>query len=110
MLFFFPTTDFSLSKDVHQDPPSIFGSLQSPATIKCNHSISIYNTILWYQKPVSDSALKLIGYVFYTDVVLEKEIKNRFNVSGDGSKYSNLVIEELQPDDSSTYYCAASAQ
>ncbi|MEQ2165713.1 hypothetical protein GOODEAATRI_019969 [Goodea atripinnis] len=105
---YFCAVNVSLSKDVHQDPPSILGNPQSPATINCNHSISGYYTILWYQKRIGDSALKLIGYVYYTSVTLEDEFKDHFRVSGDGSKESELQVQKLQPEDSSSYYCAAS--
>ncbi|MEQ2238210.1 hypothetical protein ILYODFUR_030904 [Ilyodon furcidens] len=101
-------SDVSLSKDVHQDPPSILGNPQSPATINCSHSISGYYTILWYQKRIGDSGLKLIGYVYYTSVTLEDEFKDNFRVSGDGSKESELQVQKLQAEDSSSYYCAAS--
>ncbi|MED6258055.1 hypothetical protein ATANTOWER_002438, partial [Ataeniobius toweri] len=80
----------------------------SPATINCNHSISTYDTILWYQKPIGVSTLKLIGYVYYTSENLEDEFKDHFRVSGDGSKESELQVQKLQPEDSSSYYCAAS--
>ncbi|MEQ2309387.1 hypothetical protein AMECASPLE_038127, partial [Ameca splendens] len=99
---------FCLSSKVQQDPPSILGSPQDPATISCSHSISSYNVILWYKKPIGDSALKLIGHILYASATLEDEFKEHFNVSGDGSKKSELHVQKLQPEDSSSYYCAAS--
>ncbi|XP_047201023.1 uncharacterized protein LOC124855307 [Girardinichthys multiradiatus] len=98
----------SQSKEVNQDPPAILGSPQSPATINCSHSISGYYVILWYQKRIGDSALKLIGYIANTSPTLEDQFKNNFSVSGDGSKKSQLHVQKLQPEDSSIYYCAAS--
>uniref|UniRef100_A0A3B5M1I4 Ig-like domain-containing protein n=1 Tax=Xiphophorus couchianus TaxID=32473 RepID=A0A3B5M1I4_9TELE len=83
---------------------------QSPATISCSHSISGYYVILWYQKPIGGSALKLIGYIANTSPTLEKEFEDRFTISGDGSKESELEVQELQPEDSSMYYCAAISQ
>uniref|UniRef100_A0A3B5M7G3 Ig-like domain-containing protein n=1 Tax=Xiphophorus couchianus TaxID=32473 RepID=A0A3B5M7G3_9TELE len=100
--------NLTLSKDVHQDPPSILGSPQSSATITCNHSISGYDTILWYQKPAGGSTLKLIGYILYSVVTVEDEFRNHFRIKGDGSKESELEVQKLQPEDSSMYYCAAS--
>uniref|UniRef100_A0A3B5LC14 Ig-like domain-containing protein n=1 Tax=Xiphophorus couchianus TaxID=32473 RepID=A0A3B5LC14_9TELE len=82
----------------------------SPATISCSHSISGYYVILWYQKPIGGSALKLIGYIANTSPTLEKEFEDRFTISGDGSKESELEVQELQPEDSSMYYCAAISQ
>uniref|UniRef100_A0A096M1U2 Ig-like domain-containing protein n=1 Tax=Poecilia formosa TaxID=48698 RepID=A0A096M1U2_POEFO len=101
-------SNLSLSKEVHQHPPSILGSPQSPATINCSHSISGYDTTLWYQKPTAGSTLKLIGYIQYSNTVLEKEFEDHFKISGDGSKKSELEVQKLQPEDSSMYYCAAS--
>ncbi|MEQ2256554.1 hypothetical protein ILYODFUR_025336 [Ilyodon furcidens] len=105
LLWFF---DLSLSSKVLQEPPSILGSLQGPATINCSHSVSTYDTILWYQKPSGDSALKLIGYNLISGAKLEDEFKDHFSMSGDGSKKSELRVQKLQPEDSSIYYCAAS--
>ncbi|XP_047201621.1 uncharacterized protein LOC124855671 [Girardinichthys multiradiatus] len=68
----------SMSKDVNQDPPAIVGSPQNPATINCSHSISGYLVILWYQKPIGDSTLKLIGYIQYTTPVVEEDFKDNF--------------------------------
>ncbi|MED6258056.1 hypothetical protein ATANTOWER_002439 [Ataeniobius toweri] len=98
----------SQSKEVNQDPPAILGSPQSPATINCSHSISGYYVILWYQKRIGDSALKLIGYIANTSPTLEDQFKDHFSVSGDGSKKSQLHVQKLQPEDSGIYYCAAS--
>uniref|UniRef100_A0A3B5QZQ9 Ig-like domain-containing protein n=1 Tax=Xiphophorus maculatus TaxID=8083 RepID=A0A3B5QZQ9_XIPMA len=101
---FYPlNTDLSLSKDVHQDPPSMLSSPQSPATISCSHSISGYYMILWYQKPIGGSALKLIGYIHYTNT-----FQNLYNVTGSGQSLSSLVIPKLrQSEDSAVYFCAA---
>lgn len=57
---------------------------------------------------MGDSALKLIGYVSYSNPTMEEEFKGGFTVSGDGSKKCDLLIEELKTEDSGVYYCAAS--
>lgn len=108
-MFFFLTAGRSLSSQVYQVPSSITGNPHGLTTISCNHSISSYNVILWYQRPTGDSALKLIGYIQYTNPVLEDTFKQHFNVTGDGSLNSKLHILKLrQPEDSGMYYCAAS--
>uniref|UniRef100_A0A3Q2QHP3 Ig-like domain-containing protein n=1 Tax=Fundulus heteroclitus TaxID=8078 RepID=A0A3Q2QHP3_FUNHE len=107
-LFFYLNTDLSLSSNVHQEPPSIIGSPEGPATISCSHSVNTYDTILWYQKLTGDSALKLIGYNLISGAKLEDEFKDHFSMKGDGSKKSELSVQKLQPEDSGTYYCAAS--
>uniref|UniRef100_A0A3Q2QJ98 Ig-like domain-containing protein n=1 Tax=Fundulus heteroclitus TaxID=8078 RepID=A0A3Q2QJ98_FUNHE len=95
--------------NVQQDPPSILGNPEGPTTIKCSHSIDTYNVILWYQKPIGDSALKLIGYVYYTNPTLEDEFKDHFNVTGDGTTKAELSVQKLQPEDNSAmYFCASS--
>uniref|UniRef100_A0A3Q2U9Z8 Ig-like domain-containing protein n=1 Tax=Fundulus heteroclitus TaxID=8078 RepID=A0A3Q2U9Z8_FUNHE len=96
------------SSNVHQEPPSIIGSPEGPATISCSHSVNTYDTILWYQKLTGDSALKLIGYNLISGAKLEDEFKDHFSMKGDGSKKSELSVQKLQPEDSGTYYCAAS--
>ncbi|XP_037550754.1 M1-specific T cell receptor beta chain [Nematolebias whitei] len=63
--------------------------------------------ISWYQRPAGDSALKLIGYMLYTSQNLEDEFKERFGVSGDGSKKSELQLEKLNAEDSGVYFCVA---
>ena len=101
----------SLSSTVHQAPSSIIGSPNVSATISCNHSISSYYVILWYQQPISDSGLKLIGYVSYTNPVIEDQFKQHFDVTGDGAVKAQLHLRKLrQPEDSGLYYCAASTQ
>lgn len=99
----------SLNTKVHQAPSSIFGAPNGSETINCNHSVSSYNTILWYQQSIGDSALKLIGYILYKDPTLEDQFKHHFKVTGDGSVKSELHVLKLrQTEDSVMYYCAAS--
>ena len=99
----------SLSSEVLQDPSSILGSPDTPATISCSHSISSYNMILWYQQPRGHSHLNLIGYVYATSQSIEDAFKGHFEMSGDGSKKSELHVLKLrQPEDNAMYFCAAS--
>ncbi|KAJ4918243.1 hypothetical protein JOQ06_021881 [Pogonophryne albipinna] len=99
----------SLSREVLQDPSSILGSPDTPATISCSHSISSYNVILWYQQPTGHSHLNLIGHVYATSPSIEDAFKGHFEVSGDGSVKSELHVLKLrQPEDSAMYFCAAS--
>ncbi len=103
---FFLNTDRSLCKEVGQVPPAILGRLHGSATISCSHSISSYDTILWYQQSLGNSELKLIGYVFYSSSTTEKPfIDNSFIVTGDGSKKVELHDLKLRhPEDSGMYY------
>uniref|UniRef100_UPI0037E89D30 immunoglobulin iota chain-like n=1 Tax=Semicossyphus pulcher TaxID=241346 RepID=UPI0037E89D30 len=89
-------TGRSLSKKVDQEPSSILGSPHGSATISCNHSDSLLKVILWYQQPVGSSGLELIGYIQYTNDVLEDKFKEHFKVTGDGSKKSELHVLKLR--------------
>ncbi|KAI4797100.1 hypothetical protein KUCAC02_026547 [Chaenocephalus aceratus] len=98
----------SLSREVVQDPSSILGSPDTPATISCSHSTSSYDMILWYRQPTGHSHLNLIGYVYATSQSIEDAFKGHFEVSGDGSVESELHVLKLrQPEDSGMYFCAA---
>lgn len=104
----FLNTDLSLCNEVHQVPPAILGHLHGSVTISCSHSISSYDTILWYQQSMGDSELKLIGHVFYSSSTIEKPFSHdSFNVIGDGSKEAVLHVLTLRHPDSEMYYCAA---
>uniref|UniRef100_A0A3Q0QSD8 Ig-like domain-containing protein n=1 Tax=Amphilophus citrinellus TaxID=61819 RepID=A0A3Q0QSD8_AMPCI len=89
----------------HQVPSSVLESLHGHTTISCNHSVSSYNIILWYQKPRGGSALKLIGHILYTNPTVEGEFQQTFNISGDGAVKSQLHVQKLKAEDSSVYYC-----
>ncbi|AWP15896.1 T-cell receptor beta chain [Scophthalmus maximus] len=99
----------SLNSQVHQEPSSILGVVRDSETISCSHSVSSYNVILWYQQSAGDTALKLIGYIYYANPTLEEPFQQHFNVTGDGSTKSQLRVLKLrQPQDTGVYYCAAS--
>lgn len=98
-------TGLSLCNKVRQVPTDILG--RDSATISCSHSISSYDTILWYQQQTGDSELKLMGYVFYSSPIIENNFTH-VTVSGDGSKKAELHIPGLTHQDSGMYYCAAS--
>ncbi|XP_076013806.1 M1-specific T cell receptor beta chain-like isoform X1 [Genypterus blacodes] len=97
----------SLSNEVLQVPPSILRNPDDSAIITCSHSISSYDTILWYHMQTDDSALKLIGYIMYTNTKFEQNYNKYFNMSGDGSKKSSLDFQLRHAENSSVFYCAA---
>ena len=58
---------------------------------------------------MGDTALKLIGYVYFEGDTVETPYKTHFNVSGDGRKEAHLyVLNARQPEDVGEYFCAAS--
>ncbi|CAB1330499.1 unnamed protein product [Coregonus sp. 'balchen'] len=108
-LSLFWLTGRSLGSKVIQVPSALLGSPNITEILKCNHSISAYNTILWYQQSIADTNLKLIGYVFYKNPTVEDQFKEHVEIRGDGEKEASLHLLSLRaPEDSAVYYCAAS--
>ncbi len=66
--------------------------------------------ILWYQQLKGDSALNLIGYVYYTNPKTEEPYTNLFSVKGNGEESStlNITVERKHVGNTAVYYCAAS--
>ncbi len=66
--------------------------------------------ILWYQQLKDDSALNLIGYVYYTNPTTEDQYKNQFSIGGNGAKSStlNITLKMEHVGSTAVYYCAAS--
>lgn len=66
--------------------------------------------ILWYQQLKGDTALNLIGYVYYKTPTIESQFANQFNVTGDGAEAStlNYTLERNLVGSTAMYYCAAS--
>lgn len=88
--------------------PAIVWSPESPAEITCHHQITSYDTLQWYQRSQTDTELKLIGYVYYEQITIEKPFEKHFNVSGHGKTHSTLHLIQLRKsEDSAVYYCAA---
>ena len=99
----------SLSQEVNQTPSTLLGKPEETIQLSCSHNIPSYNVILWYQRSVGDTALKLIGYVFLKSPAVESPYQGLFNVSGDGAKEAYLHLLKLrQPEDDGQYFCAAS--
>ncbi len=66
--------------------------------------------ILWYQQLKGDSALNLIGYVYFKEPATENQYKNQFSIGGNGEESSNLnvTLERKHVGNTAVYYCAAS--
>ncbi|XP_067098694.1 T cell receptor beta chain MC.7.G5-like isoform X1 [Osmerus mordax] len=102
-------TGVSLSQEVNQTPSTLLGKPEEKIQLSCSHNIPSYNIILWYQRSVGDTALKLIGYVYYENPTVESLYQGIFDVSGDGAKEAYLHLLKLrQPEDDGQYFCAAS--
>ncbi|XP_062325499.1 uncharacterized protein LOC134026627 [Osmerus eperlanus] len=57
-------TGVSLSQEVNQTPSTLLGKPEEKIQLSCSHNIPSYYTILWYQRSVGDTALKLIGWSY----------------------------------------------
>uniref|UniRef100_A0A672MXF0 Ig-like domain-containing protein n=1 Tax=Sinocyclocheilus grahami TaxID=75366 RepID=A0A672MXF0_SINGR len=100
-------TGESLSDQVHQNPPHLITKAEKTVQINCSHTIKDYKIILWYQQLKGNSALNLIGYVYYKDPTTENQYKNQFSIGGNGEESSTLNVT-LEREHVALYYCAAS--
>uniref|UniRef100_A0A8C9WX41 Ig-like domain-containing protein n=1 Tax=Sander lucioperca TaxID=283035 RepID=A0A8C9WX41_SANLU len=76
--------------------------------IFCSHDKPDYRLMYWYQRSPGDTAMKLIGYLYYRDVTKEEPYKEHFNISGDLSgDNASLKIKLVEQEHSAVYYCAA---
>lgn len=64
----------------------------------------------WYQRSPGDTAMKLIGYLYFKDVTMENQYKGDFNISGDlsGNAEKKGYLQTSGPNKTAVYYCAAS--
>lgn len=100
-----------MCKDVDQSPAAVLCHPDSHRMVelKCSHSIKSYDTILWYQRSVGDTELKLLAYMYYKTPKIEDPYRDHFNVSGDGENNASLHMQcNKQADITAMYYCAAS--
>uniref|UniRef100_A0A3Q3WVC9 Uncharacterized protein n=1 Tax=Mola mola TaxID=94237 RepID=A0A3Q3WVC9_MOLML len=76
-----------------------------------HHEKTNYRVMLWYQQPPGDTAMKLIGYLSYSDATIEDQFKEHFDMSGDlggdKSKNASLTFKVTERGHSAVYYCAA---
>ena len=67
--------------------------------------------MLWYQQLPGDTAMKLIGYLYFKAVTMEDKYKDGFNLAGDlggdAAKNGSLHIQDAGVNYSAVYYCAA---
>lgn len=94
-----------LRSQVYQSPASLYKNQGELAKMECSHSISSYNRILWY-KQSNYRELLLLGYMVGKTGYPEAG----FGIEGDANAggTSTLTINQLTPNSSAVYYCAAS--
>lgn len=97
--------------DVRQSASDLITQPGEKVQIFCSHDQSDYRVMLWYQRSPGDTALKLIGYLYYQEVTMEEQYKKNFNMAGDLSlnkaKNGSLTIQTTGRDEDAVYYCAA---
>lgn len=101
-----------LGLEVHQSASDIIVQPGDKVEIFCSHSKTNYRVLLWYQRSPRDTAMKLIGNLYFKAVKMEKPYENNFNITGDlgGDKEKNgsLSFKAAARELSAIYYCAAS--
>uniref|UniRef100_A0A3P9CSL0 Ig-like domain-containing protein n=1 Tax=Maylandia zebra TaxID=106582 RepID=A0A3P9CSL0_9CICH len=106
MVFFAVSfTGVSLSDQVHQTPADMCKNPNETATLRCLHTISTYNRILWY-KQSQGGQLQLLGYMWGSRPTLEANVSATLDGSADENKNCTLTIEKLQQDSNAVYFCA----
>uniref|UniRef100_A0A3Q0QS26 Ig-like domain-containing protein n=1 Tax=Amphilophus citrinellus TaxID=61819 RepID=A0A3Q0QS26_AMPCI len=97
--------------EVRQSPPEFITDVGSKVQIFCTHEKTDYRMMLWYQQIPGDTAMKLIGFLYFKAVTFEDQNKDHFNIMGDLSgttaKNSSLIVKAAQQEHSAMYYCAA---
>ncbi len=95
---------------IQQSPKHLLRTMQEKeAKLSCHHGDSSYPYMYWYQQKSNGGSLELIGMLTYESISLEGKFKSRFALSGHATKYVFLLISNISADDSTVYFCAASA-
>lgn len=103
-----PGACLSKDKQLSQSPTQLLVEPNRQVNLTFTHNITNYDTILWYQRSQGDTSLKLIAYVYFTNLNVEKPFEGNFQVSGDGRKTVYLhILNPRHPEDSGEYFGAA---
>ncbi|KAF0043903.1 hypothetical protein F2P81_003061 [Scophthalmus maximus] len=97
------------TKRVVQTPRSITkGTGESvDGEINCSHSITDYQSILWYKQD-EQKAPKFLGYLNLNYPAPAADVRGKITFKGDARKHSDLQVSDLVLNDSGVYFCAAS--
>lgn len=114
-MYFLLSPGSSLAIKVRQIPSvlrvTLTQSSEDIVQIFCTHNMSEYRVMLWYQQPAGKTEVKLIGYLNYRDVSMEKPYEKRFNNSGDLSMHDeknlSLTFQTTGAKDNGVYFCVA---
>lgn len=110
-LFHLISAGVCLGLDVRQSLSDVITKPGDKVEIVCTHNKTDYRVMLWYQRSPGDTTLKLIGYLNFKAVTMEKQYEDHFNISGDlgGStaKKGFLIVTNVGQEQNAVYYCAA---
>lgn len=67
--------------EVHQSPPDL--NANPGDQVQCSHDRTDYRLMLWYQRPLETTALKLISYLNFDKVKMKPTYSKIFTLSGD---------------------------
>uniref|UniRef100_A0A3B4XI22 Immunoglobulin V-set domain-containing protein n=1 Tax=Seriola lalandi dorsalis TaxID=1841481 RepID=A0A3B4XI22_SERLL len=104
------STGVSLSKEMQvlQTPAELLRPLNDSVKLECTYKNPDFNTFLWYQRSKGETALKLIGYIYYKTQFIEPSFRGHFNMSVDRGNTVYLHIQSLKhPEHSAEYFAAA---
>lgn len=104
------STGVSLDKEIKvlQTPEQLLKPPNEEVRLTCKHKNQNFNTILWYQRSKGDTALKLIGFMYYQSPTIEPSFVGQFNISGNGESAVDLhILRPRHPEHSAEYLSAA---
>ncbi|CAI5695659.1 unnamed protein product [Oreochromis niloticus] len=110
-LVFWCLTGVCVGVEVRQTPSGVITDVRSNVEIFCSHEKTNYRVMLWYQQLPGETAMKLIGFLYFKAVTSEEQYKDNFNIIGDlggnTAKNGSLIVKDAQQEHSAVYYCAA---
>ncbi|XP_056256765.1 uncharacterized protein LOC130184768 [Seriola aureovittata] len=83
--------------DWHTTPPALIRSLGDKVQLVCTHGQTDYRVMLWYQQPPGQTDMKLIGYLNYYEVKMEKPYEQHFSIHGDLSQVNCITLHQSLP-------------
>ncbi|KAA0711390.1 hypothetical protein E1301_Tti006319 [Triplophysa tibetana] len=92
--------------NLHQTPKDLLEKSEESVTLSCSHTSQSIDMIVWYEQLKGDTALKLIGYLYYTNALIENQYIDDFDIKGHGKNASSLRFNVSQ---SSMVYSAGTA-
>ncbi|XP_023272062.1 uncharacterized protein LOC111662437 [Seriola lalandi dorsalis] len=78
-------------------PPALIRSLGDKVQLVCTHGQTDYRVMLWYQQPPGQTDMKLIGYLNYYEVKMEKPYEQHFSIHGDLSQVNSITLHQSLP-------------